>query len=69
MLVLPLVNKLSKEGDFLTSKIKEGIIKYKTEFDKRRIKEDSISKAASHPLIAEFLGPNTELMKQESYVE
>lgn len=69
ILVIPLVNELGEEGAFLTSKIQEGIIKYGVGFDKRRIKKDSINKAATNPLLTEFLGSKSiSLIKQKSYV-
>lgn len=69
LLVLPLVNGLSEEGNFLTNKIQEGISKYGVGFDKRRIKKDSINKASINPILTEFLGNKSiNLIKQKSYV-
>jgi hypothetical protein len=56
MMVINLVNKLNKEGDFLSNKIEQGIKKYSLEFDRKRINKESVTKLKENPLLLNFIG-------------
>lgn len=58
ILVLRLVNKLEKEGEFLTKKIHEGIKKYSLEFDEKKRLRDKLRKLEEHRLLHGFIGKN-----------
>ncbi len=57
VMVVRLVDKLDKEGRFLSEKIREGIQRYRLEFDAKRIDRDSFGKLKANPLLLNFLGP------------
>lgn len=56
ILVLELVNKLSREGKFLDEKLFESIVKYKVEFQNYGYTRDKIANLRKNPLLIEFLG-------------
>jgi len=59
ILVLELVNKLKKEGEFLTRKVSENLDKYMVEFEEPPKIGRRISKLEKNPLLISFLGkPN-----------
>ncbi|MGV8162424.1 MAG: hypothetical protein ACP5N2_03790 [Candidatus Nanoarchaeia archaeon] len=69
MLILDLVNKLEKEGDFLTQKMFESIQKYQIEFQTPSAEKDKLPKIASNLLLVEFLGDKNIKRIQEIYAE
>lgn len=56
ILVLDLVNKLSKEGKFLSDKISESILKYKVEFQNYGYARDKVKRLNKNQLLIDFLG-------------
>ena len=56
ILVLDLVNELEEHSKFLDGKIRDGIIKYKIEFDEKCGAKDKLSKLSKNPLLLDFLG-------------
>lgn len=56
ILVLDLVNKLHKEGEFLTNKISESLIKYQIEFKDYGHERDKVESLNKNPLLIDFLG-------------
>ena len=62
MLVLDLVNSLSKEGSFLSQKISESIEKYQIEFENNPSSKNKINSFKKNPLLIEFLG--NEIVKK-----
>lgn len=69
ILVLELVEKLNKEGDFLTSKIHEGISKYALEFDEEQGLRSKLVKLEHHPLILNFMGINDIKLIEKAYTD
>ena len=67
ILVLELVDNLSNEGKFLTSKIKESVEKYQVEFQDYLKERDAISKINSNELLIDFLGESNLKKIEEAY--
>ena len=66
ILVLHLVNTLSKEGDFLSQKVFEGVQKYSIEFDEKRGTGHKIERLKVNPLLLDFIGKkNLDLIEEE----
>ncbi len=66
ILVLELVNELEENSKFLDTKIRDGIINYKIEFDEKDSTKDKLDKLRKNPLLLDFLGKeNFELIKSE----
>lgn len=56
VLVLSLVNELADEGDFLTNKIRQGVIKYGIEQPDSKNEALGIERLKENPLLLEFIG-------------
>ena len=67
ILVLALVNNLSKEGRFLTQKISESINKHQLEFQKYGCTREKVKSLNKNPLLIDFLGKNNVTKVVESY--
>ena len=69
ILVLDLVDALKKEGDFLTSKIHEGILKYALAFDEEYGLRSKLVKLEHHPLLLNFMGINDIKLIEKAYTD
>jgi len=67
ILVLELVEKLNKEGDFLTQKIQEGIRKYTLEFDEEEKLRDKLKRLEQNHLLLGFMGLENIKLIEKSY--
>ena len=67
ILVLDLVNTLSEEGTFLTSKITESIFRYQLEFQNDGLARDKANQLAKNQLLLNFLGEENVSKVIESY--
>jgi len=63
VMVVELVNQLSKEGAFLTKKMFEGISKYSLEFDNK----SRAQKIEKNPLLIQFIGKDNMKKVEEAY--
>ncbi len=67
ILVLSLVNNLSKEGDFLNQKISESIIDHQLEFQSYGYAKDKVKSLNKNPLLLDFLGKENVNKVVDSY--
>lgn len=68
ILVLNLVEKLEKEGDFLTQKIHQGIKKYALEFDKEERLRNKLKRLEQNHLLLGFMGLENIKLIENSHV-
>ena len=69
ILVLDLVKELEEEGNFLTQKIQEGIIKYALEFDEQGKRKNKLKKLQENKLLLNFMGLENIKLIENSYVK
>jgi len=67
ILVLDLVNELSEQGEFLSNKIAESIMKYKVEFQNYGYARDKVKKLNENHLLIDFLGKDNIKKIIETY--
>ena len=69
IMVLELVNKLRKKGDFLDKKMFEGITEYSLEFNKKQHSKEKIKKLKANPLLNQFIGKKNIKLIETAYKE